>query len=55
MDARLVERPSGGVEVQYLKDGALFVSTEWPSRETGVADANRRLKELLLAGWATHW
>jgi hypothetical protein len=55
MDARLVERPAGGFEVQYFKDGTLFVTTDWPTRDGAVADANVRLKDLLVAGWATHW
>lgn len=55
MDARLADSSSGGFEVQYFHDGRLVVATEWPSREAAVADANVRLKDLLLAGWATHW
>jgi len=55
MDARLVDSTGGGIEVQYFQDGRLVVTTRWPSRDAAVADADIRLKDLLRAGWATHW
>jgi len=54
MDARLVDSYPG-FEVQYFRDGRFVVATAWPSRGAAVSDANARLKELFLAGWATHW
>lgn len=55
IDAQL--RPSAGVsfELRFFYDGALVSSRVWPTREEAVADADRRLRDLQLAGWNTHW
>jgi len=55
MEARLVDAPAGGVAVQYFQDGRLLVAAPFATRADAQADADARLKDLLRAGWATHW
>jgi hypothetical protein len=45
----------GGVVLTCCYDGEAIYTRRWPTRDLARADADARLKELLRAGWATHW
>ena len=51
---RDVDTPPG-TEIHYVYDGALIYRRHWPTRALALTDATERLRELQLAGWATHW
>jgi hypothetical protein len=62
IDARLQEgdapAPPGstvGVVLTCYYDGEPIYARRWPTRDLALNDADARLKELLRAGWATHW
>lgn len=58
MEARLGGVPGatdGAVEIQILYNGELMLAQRWPERGVAVEQASRKLQELLLSGWATHW
>lgn len=55
MEARLRAPDDAGVELQYLYNGRLVHARRWPARDAAIADANARLRHLLIGGWATHW
>ena len=44
-----------GVEIQFFYDGTQLFSRRWASREQALADAANQLRDLLRAGWTTHW
>jgi len=44
-----------GWELTFLRDDRPLVVWKFGDRETAVADADRRLSELLRAGWTDHW
>jgi hypothetical protein len=50
------ENPLGsGVELQMFRDNRLLYARRWPTRAHAVVEADNKLRELQLAGWATHW
>ena len=55
LDARLRECDPEGVEIQFFYDGARLFARRWASREQALADAANQLRDLLRAGWTTHW
>lgn len=55
LDARLSGGDAGGVELTFFRDNTLISSRSWPTREEAMADADRQLRELQLAGWNSHW
>jgi len=56
LDARLCECADPEcVEIQFFYDGTQLVARRWASREQALADAANQLRDLLRAGWTTHW
>ena len=58
IDARIQDgaAPAGGsVELTCHYDGEPIYARRWPTRDLALTDADARLKDLLRAGWATHW
>ena len=58
IDARIVGvagPDAGSVELKCYYDGEPIYARRWPTRELALTDADARLKDLLRAGWATHW
>jgi hypothetical protein len=55
LDARIEDGGESGVELQFFRDNTRISSRQWPSREQALADADRQLRDLQLAGWNTHW
>ncbi len=47
--------PEGAVEVKILYNGEPMLAQRWSERRLAIEEAGRRLEELLLSGWATHW
>jgi hypothetical protein len=43
------------VEIQFFYDGAPLFARRWRSREQALTDAENQLRDLLRAGWTTHW
>ena len=53
---RLHARRRGcSVEIQFFYDGAPLFARRWRSREQALTDAENQLRDLLRAGWTTHW
>ena len=44
-----------GAEVRCDYNGEPIYSRSWPTRELALIDADLRLRDLLRAGWTTHW
>jgi len=56
MDARIHEGDGPlSVVLHCYYDGQPIYARRWPTRELALDDADARLKDLLRAGWATHW
>jgi hypothetical protein len=56
IDARLRDRADlSDVELQFFYDGTLVFARHCPTRDAAIADAAAYLKNLLRAGWNTHW
>ena len=55
VDAELVARTSGAVELRYFYDGVMSSCRAWPTREQVLEDAAARRAELEREGWMFHW
>jgi hypothetical protein len=54
IDATLVDSGAGW-QLTFLRDDKAMVVWAFPDRAAAVADADRRLSDLLRAGWNVHW
>jgi hypothetical protein len=54
IDAVLSEDASAWT-LEYLRNDTPFLAWRYPDRGAAVADADVRLKDLLRAGWTSHW
>jgi len=55
LDACIRDDADAGVEIQFFYDGAPLFARRWRSRDQALADAENQLRDLLRAGWTTHW
>ena len=46
---------AGGVEIQFLYDGAVAHQRVWPNRAQAIAEAKRKRADLERSGWILHW
>jgi hypothetical protein len=46
---------AAGWELVFLHDDRMLVTWMFANREPAIADADRRLSELVRAGWTCHW
>ncbi len=44
-----------GVDLEIHYNGEATYSRRWPTYELAARDADARLRDFLLQGWATHW
>ena len=44
-----------GVEIQFLLNGELTYTRQWPSRDLALAEAAGKRAELEQQGWMEHW
>jgi hypothetical protein len=54
IDAVLSQEASAWT-LEYLRNDTPFLAWRYPDRPSAVADADERLKDLLRAGWTSHW
>jgi len=54
IDAQVHEY-ADGVEIGFTYDGAPVYARRFPTRHLALTEADRTLRELQRAGWATHW
>ena len=54
IDAQLREA-TGGWELSFLHDDQPLLAWTFVDRATALADADRRLRDLLRVGWNVHW
>jgi hypothetical protein len=55
VDALLLDPPGGPIELRYHLNDRPMLAWRFASREEAAAEADRRLQELLRAGWTLHW
>jgi hypothetical protein len=55
IDATVVDRGDGGVEITFFYNGERVYTRRWATREAGVADAARTRADLERSGWTSHW
>jgi hypothetical protein len=55
IDTLLVDRQAEGWELVFLHDDHPLMSWPFANRELAIAEADRRLSELIRAGWNVHW
>jgi hypothetical protein len=54
IDAMLRDTAAGW-ELMFLRDDRVLLTWTFADRAAAVADADRRLGELVRAGWVRHW
>jgi hypothetical protein len=54
IDAQVQEH-ADGIEIGFTYDGALVYSRRFSTRDLALREADRTLRDLQRAGWATHW
>lgn len=54
IDALLRDTPAGW-DLIYLRGERALITLTFADRAAAVADADRRLSDLLRAGWNVHW
>ena len=50
-----VRRDSQGVNLHINYNGEAAYNRQWPTYELAAKEADARLRDFLLQGWATHW
>ena len=51
----ILQRADAGWTLTFLYDNERLMAWSFDTREAGVAEADRRLRDLLRAGWNLHW
>lgn len=55
IDAMLLDRAVACWDLTFLHDDHALMTWTFTDRESAVAEADRRLAELIRAGWNVHW
>jgi hypothetical protein len=55
IDAMLLDRAVSCWDLTFLHDDHALMTWTFTDRESAVAEADRRLAELIRAGWNVHW